>query len=90
MSRELFDAMKQGGVQIPAEAEKLLAPYEGKTVAADKLAKLAGHNIKVALNISNSYITRHTLQRHMSITCTARYDCTSHRYSDLRKFRTAC
>ena len=42
VSRELFDAMKQGGVQIPAEAEKLLAAFEGKTVAADELAKLAG------------------------------------------------
>ena len=29
VSRELFDAMKQGGVQIPADAEKLLAPSEG-------------------------------------------------------------
>jgi hypothetical protein len=45
VSRELFDAIKQDGVQIPAEVEKLLAPYEGKTVAADELAKLAGHNI---------------------------------------------
>ncbi len=43
VSRELFDAMKQGGVQMPAEAGHLLEAYEGKTVAANELAKLAGY-----------------------------------------------
>jgi hypothetical protein len=43
VSRELFDAMKQGGIEVPAEAGRLLEVYEGKTVAAGELEKMAGY-----------------------------------------------